>query len=331
MLFEQPSCYYRLKMQLGDNIRAYYFDHSDELNAESQFHFCTRLAAWTGDPTAKQRLTQLRSRLVPKPCTTETLAASLQTLLARAPGAQVNAASLRQPYFARHPSLFGLELALFRVRHLRFVYGVDALPALLTLVPQQALLDLHGRLLADDEAVRALSTYVVNYTCLLELLLQPDAPKAATLEHFYTLGHSYEHELGNPDYLPLLVYLYTHCIIAAGNFYTQPLPPPLLPVARRMLARLETVLTKHFADLSLDTKLEFLVCCRMCDFKTLLKEKIDSECQTSVSPEGTFLIDTHNSLARTSRKKSFAASEHRNVLYIMSRLPYRPHSTLIDD
>jgi hypothetical protein len=95
-----------------------------------------------------------------------------------------------------------------------------------------------------------------------------------------------------------------------------------------MLARLEQIITEYFPHISLDNKLEFLVCARICSYQTPLFERIYIECEASLSPEGIFLVDTLND-NRLAGTKTFAGSEHRNVLFIMSGSPYTPHNTLV--
>jgi hypothetical protein len=90
-----------------------------------------------------------------------------------------------------------------------------------------------------------------------------------------------------------------------------------------MLRRLETVIRKQFDMINLDNKLEFLVCCRILNYETDLFDRIYRECEGSISPHGTYLVDTLNSSKNTT-KASLDGSEHRNVLFIMSTEPYSP-------
>lgn len=315
-------------MQLRENIRAYYFAHIRELSPNKQFHFCSRLAAWQGNREAIDQLRKLRAHFVPEPCTQEALRQTLQKLAGHQPNTGVNALQLREVYFNHYPQLYGISLALFRVRHLHMVYGIDARPALFELATKHALLRLKEQLLQDKDAVRFLSTYAVNYLYLLErVVLEHTSPDTIDVQSLYELGDTYDTR--DVEQLQLLIYLYAHCIIAESNFYARTLTGPLLPVYTQMLQRIEPLIAEHFSDVSLDTKLEFLVCSRICSYTTSLAERIESECQASMSQQGTFIVDTHNSFASRSDKKDLAGSEHRNVLYIMSGESYEPHSTIV--
>lgn len=311
-------------MQLAENILDYYLAHLPELTEEKQFHLCSRLAAWTGNQKAIEQLAEMRRHYVPDPCTPDALKKQLQDILDNLEPMPVNAAKIREPYFAKYPWLRGLELVLFRVRHLKEIYGVDARAALFELVPRRQLLEYKEQLLADPDALRILSTYAVNYIFLLErVVLEQDNEESIDLKLFYNLADGYD--LNDPVHLQLYIYLYTHCIIADAHFYVMPIPTYAAAIYTKMLQRLESVIADRIPELSLDTKLEYLVCCRICDYSTSVTGAIYDECRDSVSPEGTFLVDTKNNFADRTAKKTFDASEHRNVLFVMSSLSYVPH------
>lgn len=307
-------------MNLADTIRNYYFAHFDEISETKQFHFCSRLAAWDNDPQALEFLAAYKEQYVPAPITQETLRETLWELINNPPALPANAAKLRDEYFDKYPWLRGLELALFRVRHWLIIYNVDARPALFELVSRRQLIIYKDMLLQDDEAMRFLSTYAINYIYLLErVVLQHDHADAINVPMLVRFADGYD--TNDVLHLQLLVYYFTHCIIADSNFYEAPLLPELLPHYKKMLETLDTVINANFENLSLDTKLEFLVSARICGYRSHITDKIFEECQTSCSPEGSFLVDTHNAFADRDYKKSLDASEHRNVLYIMACQP----------
>lgn len=309
-------------MQLADTIRDYYFSHLGEISEAKQFHFCSRLAAWDNDPQALEFLTAYRQRYVPTPCTPETLQATLSELINNPPAMPANAAKLRNAYFNKYPWLRGLELALFRVRHWLVIYGVDARPVLFNIVPRRQLIAYKNALLEDEEAMRILSTYAVNYIYLLErVVLQHGHAEAINVAALSNMAAGYD--TSDVLHLQLFIYYYTHCIIADSNFYESALLPELLPEYKKMLGTLDNIIDAHFADLSLDTKLEFLVSARICGYRSMVTDRIFEECHQSCSPDGTYLIDTHNAFAGRDDKKSLDASEHRNVLYIMACQPQR--------
>jgi len=304
-------------MQLHQTVADYYFDHAAELSNEKRFHWASRLFAWSGDPRAVPLLEACRASLVPNPLDEHALEELFHTLANASPAQTLHipAFSLRKPYFKTYTPLFGVESALFRLRHLEAVYRIDARAVFLKAIPKATLLDLERRLYADPGAVQVLSTYAINFSYLLHRVLLQDEG-GIDIETLYALGDRYD--TTDKEQMRLLIYLYTHCIIAETNFYVRPVPQGSLSTYRRMLQRLEKLITENLDACSLDTKLEFLVCCRLCDYDTTLPPRIHRECEQSLSPDGTFIVDTHNDFAGLAAKKTFQASEHRNVLFVMS-------------
>lgn len=297
---------------IAPSIRAYYYSHFDKLPADKQFHFASRLSSWSDDPQAYTILERLKPTLV-----TDSLREDLTNLITAPPSAKINAAERRAPYFARYPELRGLMLALFRVRHLLFHYHIDVRDTLLTIVDKATLYELSEKLQSDKEAVSVLSTYAINYIYLVEVILFPR--ESQQFDQFVTDTMTLaSHYSDTPEDSLLLIYLFTHCIIGASNFYQSTASDSRY---QEMLAILESRISHHFQNINLDNKFEFLVCCKITNFATTLEARIQEEASRSMSPEGTFLIDTINN-AGQSNKQSFADSEHRNVLYIMSQLPF---------
>lgn len=309
-------------MNLANNVYTYYFNKRHLMSEDKLFHFATRTAAWLGEPQSYDLLRQSYDFIVQPD---RDLHDVIADIVNSEQSGKRNAHELRQPYFAKYPQLYGAHLALFRVRHLEAVYNIDARPALFTAISEAELIALRDALLADDEAMRILSTFAINYCYLLERVIRKD-DESLPLQHFYDIGTLYDTD--NMQHLQLLIYLYTHCIIGESNFYTRRIAEDKLPVYHQMLAKLEEVIAQNFDKINLDNKLEFLVCARICGFDSELYDRIYAECEQSVSPEGTFVIDVYNENAQDDRN-DFVRSEHRNVLFIMSTTPYTPHSTLV--
>ena len=94
-----------------------------------------------------------------------------------------------------------------------------------------------------------------------------------------------------------------------------------------MLHAAESIIRDNFRKISLDNKFEFLVCAKICGYISGIEELILSEASHSLAPDGNFLIDTENETATPDGGNDFVGAEHRNVLYIMSQTPFRPHDT----
>ena len=303
-------------MDLSQKVRHYYLEHFQELPFDKQFHFATRLHSWNGDAECSELLQTLRPFVVKDE---EELRKDLEQLIHQPPTAKINAAAAREQYFERYPDLRGLMLALFRVRHLLSIYDIDARATLLELYPIDKLRSLADAIRNDDDALRVLSTYAINYLYLVDHILYPEGGTPPPVERFYQLADVYD--TSEPEQVQLMIYFYTHCIIGESNFYEREITGEQHAVYTKMLVRLESLIVDNYNSINLDNKLEFLVCCRILGYETSLFDKVSAECEQSISSEGMFLIDTHNAFAQ-SNKTSFSDSEHRNVLFIMSQIPY---------
>jgi hypothetical protein len=309
-------------MNLALDIYHYYLNNQHLLGQDKLFHFATRTAAWNGDSEAYEILRKLHDYIVPSDLSLEMV---LQNILSTPQTGRRNAHELRQPFFDRYPKLYGAHLALFRVRHLKSVYGIDAKQALFNVISEQELVQLKNDLFQDKEALLYLSTFAINFCYLLDRVIRNDE-ESLDVASLYEAGKLYD--LSNKTHIQLFIYLYTHCIIGESNFYTREIPADTLPIYQKMLSDLEAVISDNFDNINLDNKLEFLVCARICNYMSNLYERINSECAKSLSADGIFLIDIHNSNAQADRN-DFVRSEHRNVLFIMSTSAYTPHATLV--
>lgn len=304
--------------QLQDAVEAYFWRHFDALAPATQFHFANRLAIWKQDPKALEKLQELRPQFAPN--NPDQLRAALQACLAEQPSATTASYEQRLLYFQKYPQLYGYHQALFRVRHLEVLYGIDAAAALKGLVPLSEVQNLANALIDDTEALSTLSTMAVNFLYLAQRYVLDDF----TFDPALCMDLKDQYDTANPDELRLLIYLLTHCIIGASNYYAEPVPTEHQATYMDMLKYLESVMSDKLQNLSLDTKLEFLVCCQILGYKTALQLPIYEECSASVSPEGTFIVDTHNVFAERRIKRGFTESEHRNVLFILSGSAFNP-------
>ncbi len=311
-------------MELRQKVLTYYLENFSRLSPADQFHFATRTAAWLGLPETQKELTKLRSYIVPALDSHESYVKMFREMVGTPAHTKINAAMLRAPYFEKYTPLYGIELAIFRLHWLQNVYQIDARQAFLEAIDIPRLRTIERGLLADPEAVRALSTYAINFIYLfhIDILQDTQIPRA----FFYDLGKEYD--TTDPEQLQLLIYLYTHCILCETHFYTKAIAPEYMGMYLDMLRVVEDEIDTHFDDIHLDNKVEFLVCCQICDYPTRLADRITAECEQSISKDGTFIVDTLNNTPQTHRR-SFETSEHRNVLYIMSGSPYAPHSIAV--
>jgi hypothetical protein len=307
-------------MDLAETVKQHYSARFSELPTDKQFHFASRLAAWQNDALAISKLEQLAAYMVPDG---SGLKAALQKILDEKSGLAY-AYELRRPYFQKYPQLFGIHNAMFRVRHLKEFYGVDARDELVSLVGKDVLSDLYREICRDEPAIRTLSRFAIDYIYLYEIMFE----KSRGFDPERLLGIASGYDSNSLEQTHLLIYLYTHAVIADSNFYARNVPEERLELYRALLQELESLLDNR-PDIKFDNRFEFLVAARICGFDSRLSDGINRDARQSLDPTDSFIIDKLNGPADV-YLNSFAGSEHRNVLYIMSQSAYQPKNPPAD-
>ncbi|HSX05727.1 MAG TPA: hypothetical protein VLF69_04625 [Candidatus Saccharimonadales bacterium] len=308
---------------LSNNIYDYYVAHFSTLPFDKQLHFASRLFLWSGDSFGARQLELLRPQVTLHDQPAEALRAVYAEAMQTIYHGSKNAASLRAPYFQKYPELRALATVLFRLTFLKTIYGQDATTTFFELFKQEQVETLLERLQADTKALAILSTHAVNVlylygrvACSSEDIFDPAL--------FLKVGAT-SYNLDDPLELQLYIYLYTHCIIGESKFYARAIPEEYWPVYSTMLDELEACITKRFSMINLDNKCEFLVCCKLTNRTSNLEARIFAEAEESVSEDGVFLVDRHNTNPQTTNS-SLDLSEHRNVLYILAHRSFTPQA-----
>ena len=302
---------------LVNDVKTYYFERFETMSQGHQFHYASRLAAWSNNQQAIDLLYRLKIAYVNPPHSLNQQQFLSELMHSPQTGRRV-AHDLRLPYFEKYPNLFGIEKAIFRVHHLDIVCNVDIRKDFITLCPKTELQRLLSNLSKDHDGLRMLSSFAVN-TFYLANIHFGITIESVTPEFWYKIGLSYD--LDVKEHLQLLIYLYTHCIIADSNFYSRLIPSQNIPTYQKMISRLEQIIETHFERISLDNKLEFLVAAKIIGLSSSLQHRIYDEVSQSLSHDGNFIIEKLNENTRSDRE-TFEKSEHRNVLLIMSVEPY---------
>lgn len=307
--------------ELSNTVFAYYLGHLPELPFEKQFHFASRLYLWTQHSDVRTPLERLRPWFTAHDNPEDALRQTVAYAAAHPFLGSKNVEALRRPHFARYPKLTTYGPALFKILFLKTVYGIDCRDLFFRHFPEGEVEQLAEDLLADNEALAYLSTHAVNFLYLYRLVVRGDGT-AMPLDSLISAAQTY---LTTEDRhtLQLLLYFYTHCIIAQTEFYYRPIPAPQLASYRHLVTELEQLIEQHFEDTNLDNKFEFLVCCRITGRQSKLAERILDEARQSISAQGSFLIDRRNNNPQI-KNQNLDKSEHRNTLFIMSASEFHP-------
>lgn len=312
------ACIIIESMDFITKISDYYRENFDTLSDDKKFHFATRMSAWFDDDFSNTYIEECRDKYIKSD---KDIKIDLEDLLLNPPSAKINAAELREPFFNKYPDLRGLMLALFRVRHLLYVYNYDARHILKGLYPLSKMQKLVDDLSKDKDALRILSTYAINTIYLVDEILYKSDDRKIDVRYFIETGS--EMSLDKPEDIQLLIYFYTHCIIGASNFYTNEVSSRDLSLYKDMVIALDGIIKDNFNIVNLDNKFELLVCARITNTSTAIEPLVYEEAKQSISGDGFFTVDTVNSY-KQSNKTSLSDSEHRNVLLIMSSSDYEP-------
>ena len=308
---------------LHQSVYDYYCTHFEELSFWKKIHFATRLAHWDNDIFCHDNLAKMRLDTIGEIDVETTLKQLYYRYKDTPPKSPKNAAELRLPYFEKYPELRTINIVLFRALVYMQSYNIDCRSYIDQLFPHDKIGKFLTKLFQDEAAVSILSTHALNAQYLYRRLVQQsdDTPDFSPYV-MYEIGKN-SYTLSDKTHLKLYIYFYTHCIIGESLFYTRQIPKHLREIYTTMLRDLEDVIDEHFIDINLDNKCEFLVCCQILDLPTRIRSRIEHECQNSVSDQGMYLIDRHNTNPQID-SSDFNKSEHRNVLYIMSNRTYRP-------
>jgi len=283
------------------SVRDYYLEHFDELPLEKQKHFATRIKYWFKD----SRFDDFLAANEPSH--------DLAAVLANNDYSGVNNLEARRPFFEKYPELYGLEACLFRINRLLIEYDVDLREDFLKIFSLDKLADLCHKLLHDYEAMITLSTYAVN---VVGLSINLFGDRIYGLDNRYDrLTRIYAQSLQQKaDY----IYAYTHIILCMSDYYTKEITGHYLQLAEIIMDHTEPIIKDYYNDISLDMKLEYLVCAEMTHRRNEeLRQKIDAECRAA-RENSPYVIDTRKS----EKYNTLSGAEHRNVLYIMSGLDY---------
>jgi hypothetical protein len=236
-------------------------------------------------------------------------------------------AKSRYPYSKKYPRLKEYLSLLLENIFANTIYQQDLRPIIIDLVSDQDFLNLYHQLIKDEKAIQAFSTHAINYFYLLRYYLRKtDYKLDFDPKCFLKIAKQIDHQK-NRTKLALKIYLLAHCIIGESYFYSRAIIDKK-ETYLQMLKELEKLIKENFLNISLDNKLEFLVCANILNYDSILKKPINKEAEKSLSNLGNFLVDRHNTYAKelgTKIKNNFIKAEHRNVLYLISGYYYPPN------
>ena len=321
-----------IQMNLRNKKPAYQLvRHNYDTNFDSlekkQIHYASRMYLWTGDKVMKQHLLDLKQDYIG--ITSQETFEKLNTIYNKKPVDKPRNIKLRRKYYKKYPKLTQYNSILFKVLFAETIYGEDIRPVVKEIVSDKELLTFYRDLKQDKDAIRVLSTGAINYLYNLNFYFKYNHKlcEETLIDPAYLLSlvKTFEGKIGNQiiskDHeLKLKLYLLTHAVIGASNFYFRSTKGV---VYKQMMKLTEELIFRNYFDITLDNKVEFLVCTALCNMDTLLRKLIENEAEQSLAKVGNFIVDSINNSSDWKIKYKMSPAEHRNVLYIMSQLPFK--------
>lgn len=312
--------------ELPAAVDQYYKDRIGMIPTEA-FHFASRTWLWSRDEWSRELLDALQKEFIGT--TPEEIDQTIRRIVERGEVTTVNSQkAYRKGAFTAHSKLQMYNSLLFKTVFCDTVYDLDIRPYIRKYISNKELLSQFMALMDDKDSVRLLSTHAVNYFYLLKNYFKNELTlSSAVLVSPYELiellpGYADLEKAGKIDHgtsLKLQIYLLTHAIIGESRFYARKVGERAFKV---MCRKLEAIIAENYFNVSLDNKLEFLVCAQICGYTSTLEDLIHQEAESSVSWAGNFVVDTINFQAKSRARHCLRSSEHRNVLFLMSHRPF---------
>ena len=294
-------------IKLPAQISNYYNRFSEFLPNHLAFHYWSRLWLYNHDSVARLKLDSLKNWYLGKGDIDKRIK-DLTTTTAH----KDDPLTLRKAHYQKYPKLLKYSSLLFWWLMAKKIYGEDVSTDIELVAPKTEILHLYQTVLEDNEAIKILSSGATNFFYLVGeyLKIKIDTKKLFDLSE--TVKIKVDRENIKREF-----YFLSHLIIGETCFYTKKNLSDA-ETCMRAVKRMEQIIKDSYFRISLDMKFEFIVCCQILDYKSDLEGIISGEAERSLSSSGNFLVDTHNAWIHGFGHK-FARSEHRNVLYLMSR------------
>ncbi len=295
-------------------VSEYYEDNLDKLSFEKSFHYISRLFLWENRKELSVKLECFKQGFIGE--TEDDILGNFRKTFSEVEKYQErvkNDISAREKYIKKYPLLGVYNRILFQALISKTVYKKDVADIVSKVLDREHALKMRDELMGDEEALKSLSTHAINFLYFSQEIFGK----------FFEVDVKKLHRISISDFgksdesLLLKIYFLTHCIIGESRFYSQAVNDEK-GIYTEMIKALEEIIKENYFRVSLDNKMEFLVCSRMCGFKSSVEKILIAEAESSMSEIGNYIVDILNAKGGDKRKKDFWNSEHRNVLYLMA-------------
>ncbi|MBI2473629.1 hypothetical protein HYV70_03695 [Candidatus Uhrbacteria bacterium] len=303
----------RLK-RIALQIEEYYSTHLDRLDDSKKIHWLTRHYLWLSDSKSKDLLFKHKNFFFkPTLLGTRRFYASLYK---KSFAHHRRKDSLRKKKINEYPMLYRINRILCKALFSKTLFNKDVRTILPLVIPIKDIVALRQRLMDHQEDMAILSTPALNFLFFSQWAygLDPVHPKIYLKLAQDQIDQSDVHSLRR------IFYLCTHAIIGESLFYSRGISFHK-DVYKKMLRFIDQLIQDSFKQISLDMKIESLVCARLLGVKMKSEKDIFDEILGSFSAERPYLIDVLNTY-KNKAPSSFSSSEHRNILFVLAMSPY---------
>ncbi|MBP9759408.1 hypothetical protein KBD45_06955 [Candidatus Dojkabacteria bacterium] len=302
---------------LVEKIKNTYLDNFEKLKFKNKFHFLSRLFLWSGDVESKKALGLLLR---------DYNFDQVYEIYTQEKNSSFNINNhkegLRSKYFEKYPDINKYNRLLYLLMMYENIFQLKQKELFAKYFNRHKVEQLYDSLIKDPSALVFLSTYAINFIYFYKAwFCGEDEPLNIS---FVKDEVNKVNDLADNENIKLCLYLYTHIIIGESRFYYKKIEPLRKGELINIIYLLENIIKEKYAEISLDNKLEFLVCCKLLEYKSNLESQISIEALNSYDKEKGYLICKNND--KSLLINNFNSSEHRNVLYIMSQTSFQPNS-----
>ncbi len=278
-----------------------------------QFHYVSRHYLWFGHEADQKRLRKFKEKYY----TQDKLKEIFDNYYENQPKINRSNFDKRQKYLEKYPDLKISTRILFRYLWAKYLFEQDIRPLVEQYLTEDKLISLQKKILADELALRGLSTSAINFLYLSREYL---GRKSEKIKPNYLLDVINKFTPQDDSELRLKIYFLTHCLIGASLFYIKDINSGEKKLYRKLVKELEKLVKNNYFQVTLDNKFEFLVTAKLADYSSNLREIIESEARSAFSLHGNYLIDQLNQTEKI-YGDNIISSEHRNILYLMAMFP----------
>lgn len=301
------------------SVAKYYFNRLEFLSKEKQTHFLVRFHFINPNSKILAKYPLIKQVYPDNLADLKKLTQEYIDNYQKLAGEIMANKNYRKGYLKKYPWLGAFNKIFLTFLFSKNLYGLDPAP-LASLLDQSKINQYQQELLANPTDILTLPSHAVNFLYFIKLfLVKIDQPWSAD-DLLKIARQAKNNRLSLSEQLSSRIYLLTHAIIGASQFYNRPIKAGRGSYLK-IIHFLEKLILDHYILISLDLKLEFLVCAKLLNYRSNLEKIILTEVGQSKSDHGCYLVDKFNIYRHSSILSDLEGSEHRNILYLMTQLP----------